>query len=126
MPELSLPETWAAFLQAVDAQIDRTGFWGGEARVLRDAAGLKRFGRSNGARVLSAIAAAGLECDEPELRYESQTVVIRRAGATALAATIADLLPAIRAADREVPSVAVRRDAVVARTAMRAWRPKRG
>lgn len=125
MPGAEMPETWARLFEEIERRIDGIGYWSGEARDLRDAAGRQRLGRVGGAKILAALAAAGFECDEPELRFESQTVVIRRAGGTDLAAIIAHLLPAIREADRNVPPNAEWRDEIVAGMAIRAWhRPR--
>jgi hypothetical protein len=125
MPEAAMPGTWSTLVEEIEREIDGRGYWSGEALYLRNAAGRRRLGRVGGAKILAALAAAGFECDEPELRFESQPVAIRRAGGTQLAATIAELLPAIREADRMVPRNAEWRDEVVARTAIRAWhRPR--
>jgi hypothetical protein len=76
---------------------------------------------SRGKRIEAALAEEGFESTDTPLLYESQSLMIRRIGAAELAATIAELLPAIRAADREVSSVAGHRDDVVARLAIREW-----
>ena len=120
-----MPPSWDAFLADVDRRIAAAGYWSGEALVLRDAAGRKRLGQAGGRLVVDALEAAGYEV-EPEFdgppRYESETVIIRRAGGAELAKTIEALLPAIREADRVVPANATWRDAVVAQHAIRVWR----
>jgi hypothetical protein len=120
-----MPPSWDAFLLIVERAIAERGYWGGEALRLRDAAGRKRLGRSGGRLVVDVLEAAGYEVEvefgEPP-RFESEMVMIRRAGGAELAKTIEELLPSIREADRVVPASAMWRDAVVARHAVRAWR----
>ena len=122
-----MPPTWDAFLASVEREIARCGYWGGEALELRDAAGRKRLGRAGGQMIVEALEAAGYEVEvefgEPP-RFESEQVVIRRAGGADLVKTIEALLPSIREADRVVPEIAFWRDAVVAQHAVRAWRGK--
>lgn len=113
-------------LTEIDREIDACGDWAGEARRLRDAAGWTRLGRRSGDALVEALSAAGLELDGPAPRFESDPVVIRRTGATALLRTVAALLPAIREADAVVPRNACWRDTIVARRAIRAWRPGQG
>jgi hypothetical protein len=125
----AMPSSWDEFLVGVEHAITTIGYWGGEARDLRDAAGRTRLGRAGGRLVVDALAAAGYEVEvefgEPP-RFESELVMIRRAGGAELAKTIEALLPAIREADRVVPTGAVWRDATVAQTALRAWRGREG
>lgn len=120
-----LPPSWDAFLLDVERQIKGWGYWSGEAMVLRDAAGRKRLGASGGRLVVDALEAAGYEL-EPEFghppTFESESVIIRRAGGEELVRTIEALLPHIREADRVVPVGATWRDAVVAQAALRGWR----
>ena len=120
-----MPLSWATFLEEVERTIDEQGYWGGEALYLRDAAGRKRLGAAGGRLVVGALRDAGYEAElefgEP-LRFESEIVMIRRAGAGELAETIEALLPAIRDADRAVPAGSLWRDAHVARLALRTWR----
>jgi hypothetical protein len=118
MPEV---DPWQALLDDVDAECRRVGYWGGEARVLRDSIGAKRIGPRNARRIAAALSAAGYESDPPLVQFESQSVVIGRTGASDLTTAIARLLPAIREADRIVPTDAEWRDEVVARAAVRAW-----
>ncbi len=102
-----MPPSWDAFLADVEREIAGYGYWSGEARVLRDAAGRKRLGVAGGRVVVAALEAAGYEV-EPEFdappRFECESVIIRHAGGSELAKTIEALLPAIREADRAVPA----------------------
>jgi hypothetical protein len=110
-------------LAEIDRDIQACGDWAGEARRLRDAAGWTRLGHRSGDALVEALSSSGFEVDGPAPRFESDPVVIRRTGASALAQTIAELLPAIREADAAVPRNACWRDTVVAQRAVRAWRP---
>jgi hypothetical protein len=114
---------WGVLLAEIDREIDARGDWTGEARRLREAAGWARLGRRSGGALVEALSSAGLEVDGRAPQFESDSVVIRRTGATALVQIIGELLPAIREADRVVPRNACWRDTVVARQAVRAWRP---
>jgi hypothetical protein len=110
-------------LKEIDSAINGLGHWAGEARRLREAAGWTRLGRLSGEALVDALSSSELEVDGQPPRFESDPIVIRRKGATALARTLATLLPAIREADRAVPHNACWRDTVVAQRAVRAWRP---
>lgn len=114
-------DRWRALLGDIAASCRRIGDWSGEVRVLRDATGAKRIGRQVAERIADRLKEAGFESDPPFVRYESQRVVITPAGARHLAATVADLLPEIRRADAEVPSIATRRDETVAAIAVGRW-----
>jgi hypothetical protein len=124
----AMPPSWHQFLDEVDRAIVRTGSWSGEARDVRDAAGRKRLGAAGGRKLVAALEEAGFEVEvefDAPPRFESEMVIIRRAGAGDLAKAIEGLLPSIREADKSVPLNAMWRDAVVARTAVRAWRGRR-
>jgi hypothetical protein len=112
---------WLDMLDRIKNDIDRYGYWSGEARALRDAAGIRRLTPTGSARIAAALSDAGFECEPPAPRYESEPVLIGRIGSAELALTIEQLLPAIREADRMVPSSATFRDANVARQVLRAW-----
>jgi hypothetical protein len=112
---------WLVLVDAIEAGIRRVGYWSGEARNLRDAAGFRRLTPGSCARIVSALANSGYECDPPDFLYESDPLMIGRIGAAELARTIEALLPAIREADRVVSPVATWRDATVAREALKAW-----
>jgi hypothetical protein len=117
----SPPPTWSSLVAEIEREIDRVGWWSGEARVLRDAADYRRLGAPAARLLRGWLELGGYEC-EGSLRYESEPIVVRRAGAGELARIVASLLPAIREADRAVPAGADHRDEVVARHALRAWR----
>jgi endonuclease/exonuclease/phosphatase family metal-dependent hydrolase len=125
VPEKTLPDlgpNWPAMLRELEAEIDVTGDWSGDARRLRDAAGWRRLGIERGLDLAAALAGVGLEFDGPPPRFESDPVIIVRKDAVSTARWIEALLPAIREADEAVPGNACWRDAVVARRAMRSWR----
>ena len=95
--------------------------------VLRDAAGRKRLGVAAGRQLVAALEAAGYEV-EPEFegppRFESEHVVIRRAGGGALAKTIEALLPHIRVLDAQIPQDLPWRDGLIAEHALRGWKSR--
>lgn len=121
MPDPFDAAPWQELLNEIEDEIRRVGYWSGEARRLRDAAAIRRLTPNGGGRLVSALSRAGFECDPPGILYESEPVMIGRTGASDLAGTLEQLLPAIREADRTVPSIATFRDTNVARLALREW-----
>ena len=113
------PAAWLELLAEIEREIGRVGYWSGEARRLRDAMGIRRLGRRNGAQLIEALRRRGYESDTDPINYESELLIVRRIGATELAKAISELLPAIREADRLVPRDADWRDLVVATLAVR-------
>jgi hypothetical protein len=108
----------------MDAEIERSGVWSGEARRLRDALGARKLGSRLSARIVRTLGQAGFEPDNDAIRYESETLLVYRAGAQALIAEIRALLPEIRDADRQIATDLPWRDELVATLAVRKWRPR--
>jgi hypothetical protein len=94
---------WAALETELERRVLTDGFWWGEARVLRQAAGIRRFGPANWTAVRRRLAAAGLEPVPSVQPLESDPLYVRpipwdgweRAGRL--------LLEAYELTDRQVP-----------------------
>jgi hypothetical protein len=112
---------WAAFLVKVERAVAGRGAWEGEARDIRDAAGIRRFRHANWSRVAEQLAERGLEVDPARQPYESEPVRIRPAGAADWEASGRILAARLADAERRVPSIAVWREEVVLETAIGEW-----
>lgn len=97
------------------------GSWTGEARALRDAAGIHHFGRANWASVTEALAAADLEVEPPGQPYESDPIAIRPRQWAVWEGIAIALLERVADIDRRVPKNAMWRDEVVHDAAIGEW-----
>jgi hypothetical protein len=77
---------WNDLLREIDLRIERDGYWSGEARLLRDAAGYQRIRNRVWADIERRLQAAGFEVDTEfgGIPYESFYVTLRRRRARAI------------------------------------------
>ena len=112
---------WPAFLATVERAVVGRGQWSGEARDLRDAAGILRFGRGNWARVTKQLAAQGLEVEPARQPFESDPICIRPTGWADWTASGRFLADRLADAERRVPANALWREEVVLESAIGEW-----
>jgi hypothetical protein len=70
-------EGWAALAIEFEQRVLADGYWSGEARVLREAAGIRRFGLANWAAVRQRLEDAGLEPVPSVQPIESDPLYVR-------------------------------------------------
>jgi hypothetical protein len=112
---------WSAFLATVERAVAGRGQWNGEARYLRDAAGILRFGRANWARVTEQLAAQGLEVEPARQPFESDSICIRPSGWADWEASGRFFADRLADAERRVPANALWREEVVLESAIGEW-----
>ena len=121
---MATKDAWSKVIANIRQSIRTTGYWTIEARLLRDAAGVRRIGARNWQDIQRRLAEAGLETDLDGIPIESDVVRVQPLGSTELIGIGRRLLDELDRADREVSPIAMWRDVVVRDLALSRWASK--